>query len=248
MDININKKYTGSIDDLDKMLEDIEKQEELFTQRIAQELSVITEKKIEEAYKDIGEYYHKEIAKIFKDAVTDFYEAYTPTSYKRRGDTNTETGGLYELLEIKSNSFGVPLMSLYSSSFDGVEDEVVNPMKMHPDRHGENSLYQTVFIEGWHGGAKGIAQSKVRKWGKHPDPGTPYYRKHVYKKGVFVRFGAWGDRAEPSTPPSDLFILKLSSSAGAIEKGMRELVYKRMNEVPEELTRRVPAISAEVYR
>ena len=70
---------------------------------------------------------------IYKQSVDRWYGAYTPIFYSRNHS-------LYDLMEMEDDDAGGALTFL----FDGAN--------MTHDRHGD-SLFEKVFIKGWHGGA-----------------------------------------------------------------------------------------------
>ena len=150
------------------------------------------------AYKEFGTYQQGKIREIFDDAVTTFYNAYSPRSgYVRQN-------GLYDILEMSLDENGMVISN--SSSYS----DLLNPNNMHPDRNGGNSLYQTVFMEGYHGGSKGISGSKASVWGEHPSPGVAYYRapgKVKYPDGTvkWHKYGKWGRPAARTTAPYTMF-------------------------------------------
>ena len=118
-------------------------------------------KEIIKTYREIITWHSERIQDIFNDAVDTFYSSYEPNLYNRRGDPSSHSGGLYELLSIRTDEDGTGI--LMGKNYMGLFDE----SRMHGDRHG-GSLFNKVFVEGWHGGAES-GQG-------HPKPGTPYWR------------------------------------------------------------------------
>lgn len=78
----------------------------------------------------------KKIKKIYKSVIDDFYADYKPHFYNRR-----DNGSLYKLLKCRSDTEHIYM------SFDPSEISYRNGYA------GEDGLYRTVFVEGWHGGA-----------------------------------------------------------------------------------------------
>ena len=190
----------------------------------------------EYTYSEFADYQYTAIEKIFQDAVTDFYNGYTPTVYNRRGDTGSKSGGLYDLFNPERNNYGVLVLNepLYNELFD--------PSMMHGGRNGADvGLYSLVFVEGWHGGAKSIDEGKTKKYGKHPSPGTPYYRKpHPYYKH-------WGRQAKKeSVSPYEKIVNELERDVpGRFYQGFKRIAkeqesktQKRMARIESELTAR----------
>lgn len=112
--------------------------------------------------------YRKEcIEKWFKESIDSFYRDYTPKVYKR-------SKSLYEVLDVDYIGDQEDIDINYEST------------KMTGYRngyHGEDGLFGTVFVNGWHGGAGSgdfthLSNGKVKRT-PHPSPGTPYYRKPV---------------------------------------------------------------------
>ena len=98
---------------------------------------------------------------IMKTVADNFYQDYEPEFYNRR-----ET--LYDLLRVKRIDF-----DKYEIDFD--------PSIMtyrNGQGGGEDNLYNTVFRQGWHGGAPSGPQ--------HPNSGTPMWRR------PYPRYPLWG--------------------------------------------------------
>ena len=152
-----------------------------------------------EVNKEFSDWQRYEVQQMFKESVDEFYHAYVPSVYPRQG--NEGSGGLYELLS--SNVTGNDGLLVFNAPN---YDELYDPSKMHPGRGGYDGLYQKVFVEGWHGGAEGIASEKVAKYGAHPSPGTPYYRKPVpyYKR--------WGRPAVQTKSAYDIMKEKMNEA------------------------------------
>ena len=107
----------------------------------------------------------------FTEAINSFYASYSP-EYNRN----------FSLRNILDTTVGTDDVRV------GFEDAYLTTF-----RNGGNGLYDLVFKEGWHGGAKS---------GKgHPHPGTPYWRSGY-------AFMDWGRRAEraPISPYEDFMI------------------------------------------
>ena len=109
---------------------------------------------------------------IQQDVSNEFYSSYSPIEYDR-------TWSLYNALDVSTNEEDITMsyefipedMTTYRSGYDG-----------------EDGLYDLVFRQGWHGGAK--------SGDKHPSSGTPYWRKPI------PFYSHWGRQAEraPITP------------------------------------------------
>ena len=169
-----------------------------------------TEKHMDLAYIEFGDYQRRTIREIFANAVQTFYDAYTPAYYNR-------SEGLFDVLDIHENADG-------TVAYDTV-DNLLDPSAMHKDRKG-GDLYNKVFVKGWHGGAesgryipkRNTSDKKTTKRTKqgmssmnsiqHPSPGTPYYRTPE------TIYSYWGKRAVRTTSPYDLFKNELHTAEG----------------------------------
>ena len=108
----------------------------------------------------------KKIKKIYKSVIDDFYADYRPHFYNRR-----DNGSLYKLLKCRSDTEHIYM------SFDPSEISYRNGYA------GEDGLYRTVFIEGWHGGAM-VHNSMLYPVGKYEN-GKPRAYDGTYKDGVY---------------------------------------------------------------
>ena len=109
---------------------------------------------------------------IFKQVVDDFYGSYSPVVYNRNKS-------MENILELEYSSQGMDIsyepsrMSSTNGTLSG------------------QGLYELVFKEGYHGGAKfGTG---------HPNPGTPYWRQPI------DYYYYWSRPAAKSEPPYDEF-------------------------------------------
>ncbi len=161
--------------------------------------------------REIKERHSKEIAMVygpvqkekyqdaFERAVTEFYLDYDPSLYIRVGDPDAKAGGLYELFQPEFED-GLFAGTTFSNEPD--------PMNLIKNSTMPDFLYDTTFVEGWHGGAKKIAPDKAETWGAHPSPGRPMWRTRgwvTYPDGErkIHRFGVWKvDKKPPRLKPS----------------------------------------------
>ncbi len=169
-----------------------------------EELNEETHKACKNAYAEFGTYQQTRVTDIFNNAVDAFYSSYTPKEYER-------TYGLYNVLDIKKDDSGRVILDDpdYMTLFDRT--------KLHNDRSG-NSLFDKVFMEGFHGGAESIAAGKSEIWGVHPAVGTPYYRRGGWVKYSNVtkkkwhKYGKWGVKAVKTESPYNMVISDLDKS------------------------------------
>lgn len=161
-------------------------------------------KTLHDINEEFGEYYKSVIKREFGSAVSEFYNAYIPRYYPRRE-------GLYALLDIQKERDG---------SLDVSDDymSVFNEDYLHGDRSG-NSLFDKVFIQGWHGGAEGIGSNSYIV-DPHPRPGVPYYRAPgpmLLKDGTRIKrykYGRWGRIAIRTKSAYRIFIDEMSHLEG----------------------------------
>lgn len=168
------------------------------------------ENAVTDAEKEFAVWQREELRKTFNQSISEFYEAYSPTDYQRQGHGSGSegSGGLYDLFELSNvNDTGAKMY------FEDDYSDIYSEANMHSGRKGYDGLFQLVFVEGYHGGARGISGNKWKVWGKHPSPGTPYWRRMAFVRaiGAYHRYGAWGYPAFKSTPPKELVQKNMSA-------------------------------------
>lgn len=157
------------------------------------------------------------ITRLFNEAIDQFYESYSPKQYTRRYD-------LYDLLAIHYND------DTGLVDYDDVAD-LIDSDRMPLDRRGNNTLFESVFLEGYHGGATDIYHDEDI-YGEHPSPGTPYWRsgmlRYSKKKGatIWVDNHRWLSAAYQSEAPLIIFAKKMQ----AAEKGEIYNEFKRISD------------------
>ena len=182
----------------------------------------LTEKTMIKVRTEYSQYQEEAITKIFNDAVTSFYNAYTPHLYVREGDTESKSGGLYDVLEIQRDNDG---NILYDSTHN--IDDILDGSKMHLGRSG-NSLYEKVFVSGWHGGAEGGE--------KHPHPGTPYYRK---PSPWYTTWDYLSPGAVRTTSPYRIIADRLSNENKRFDSEYQHILTKHNDELVKQITEEV---------
>lgn len=150
-------------------------------ERLKQNLDKIAEM----VSKDLAEAQEKDVKRIFNEAVEDYYDNYNPTVYGR------DSKGLYDLLVFESDETG---------SYAGYDPDNIGYDWFRKDGINNESgfkqyLYDITFLQGYHGGADKIAANKEEKYGVHPSPGTPWYRRPV---GYYID---WGIRSQKDSVP-----------------------------------------------
>lgn len=126
---------------------------------------------------ELDKVYEKDLNKIIKRAIDDFYHTYKPKYYNRQ----------------------YSLKYMYKvTSKDGFIDMDFSTDYWHGNhRLGNEELFNLVFIEGWHGGARNIDSSKIEQWGEHPEEGVPYWRT------PHPNYTQWGYRAKNDLSPME---------------------------------------------
>lgn len=174
-------------------------------QTLAQD--VITEefdKAYDAAEREYGPIEVEKMKDVFRQAVDSFYGAYTPIYYNRRG-------GLYDVLEVRLNDEG----QADTESYDLID--MLNPDALHTDREG-GSLFDKVFLHGWHGGATGTDRT-----GKSVS--VPHYRV------PYERYSRWGRRAVQSEAPASIFRREfLEADKGELQDIFDELVDRHIKD------------------
>lgn len=219
--------------------------QDVFIKRVTDEWNKESAKTIKKMKKHIGEYKTQEIERIFNDSVTEFYDAYPPLYYQRKGNTSSKTGGLYDVLKIRTDEDGMVIANDYIDLFD--------PNSMHKDRKG-NDLFTKVFMEGWHGGAENIHRH-ADIWGQHPSPGTPYYRTGGFVKWfsgsnryVWRRYGKWGRKAKQTKSPYILITAELDrAQEHEMKQEVEKIVQEDFSELAKNMTQKALQIEKEVF-
>lgn len=195
-------------------------------------------KGIEKAYKEFGTYQRAYIQKRFNEYVSAFYSAYQPHKYRR-------TEGLYDVLSLNTDEHGLVQYDLY--------DDLYDETRMHPDRSGNDSLFDIVFKQGYHGGAPSIAPGKSEIWGEHPDVGTPYYRRGGFvrypgsSKKKWHRYGRWGRRAVKTKSPYVMMYDWLSEAEGGeIYDAFKAIQTKHFNDAMVKVNAKVDEMMKEI--
>lgn len=100
----------------------------------------------------------KEYKSIADSVIQEFYDSYEPEFYEPRSYT------LFNAFKVKHGNGWVD-WKLTSGGLDS------------PRHRASRELIFDYMIErGWHGGSPYIKKGKEDVWGKHPNPGEPYYR------------------------------------------------------------------------
>ena len=193
-------------------------------------------------YKEFGVYQAQKVKELFNQAVDAFYNDYAPHDYSR-------TYGLYDLLDIKYNSSG----TVYMDS-DNMYEDLYNPEGLSGHRAEGRTLYQTVFAEGYHGGAAGISSDKASVWGHHPSPGIPYYRRAgmvTYPDGTkkMHRYGKWGNAAVKAdiSPLNVIYNNLLVKQNTEMRDKLREMALAELEEIDNQVVKEIVPDLAQKY-
>lgn len=154
--------------------------------------------------KKIEKRFEKDVNKVIKRAINDFYRTFKPDYYKRKYSLRS----MYKLT-IKDGEYTIDYSHKYTD-------------KTH--RASNEYIFNLVFVKGWHGGAPGIADHKVEQWREHPNPGIPYWRLPP-PGGDNVPYTDWGRRAKQDKPP----IERIDEAVDAYEeefKSIRKQIFK----------------------
>lgn len=179
-----------------------------------------TKKEGDLAYKEFGDYQRSAIEALFHESVQQFYDAYSPTYYAR-------SYGLNDLLEMHTDDFGMV-------TYDTAED-LVNEDNLHRDGNG-GSLYDKVFVRGWHGGAESGPG--------HPAPGVPYYRG-LGSRGLYAY---WSRPAVRTEPAFRIFQRSLSAAEnGEIASQFKRISDKHNDIAMERVRKEADRISRKYY-
>lgn len=226
-------------DEVSAMINDIRTKHALWKDRVITAAQNRVQKFTTDVYQEFGEYQREKISEIFNKAISTFYNAYQPTVYQR-------THSLYDLLQLPIDDRGLV-------DFEDAMD-LVDRTKIHPDRFGGSSLFDTVFLEGWHGGAKTFSPDKSAVWGTHPDSGVPYYRTRgnvTYPDTGITkrhRYGKWGKMAFRSQSPYQLFSTQLQiDDDGVMYEKFREIADRHWESASQKIQDDVNAIGREIY-
>ena len=137
--------------------------------------------------RDFGVYQKQKIEEIFKDAVDNFYNSWEPMD-----DGYDRHLSLYKALDLKN----APQKDGIIDHEETVPyDSLFNPKNVTPFERGGGAegLFEHVFKQGWHGGARGTDKRGVSM-------GMPHYRTPY---GVYRYWGKEAVRADES--PYDYF-------------------------------------------
>lgn len=228
----------SNYDEIDAACDRIIQGLELLADRVLEQMNIETEKAVDLSYQEYGEYETELITNVFTGAVQSFYDSYSPKEYQR-------SYGLFDVLDIKRDEHGLAIYEAPNY------DELYDGEKMHSGRSG-NDLYELVFKEGYHGGAKDIGDG-ADVWGAHPSPGTPYYRKGGLVKypGINKRrwhkYGKWGRPAVKSKSAYKLISETLNSEEPMMDAKFEEIVHQNNNAAMDSVKKKIPELKAQIF-
>lgn len=196
------------IDNFRNIIDEIEAKARLIKERAEAYAEKETKAAMKRADIEFGAYQQVRIREIFNTAVDSFYQSYSPSYYGRRNS-------LYDMLQLHTDDSGMVISGLVEAT-DATDYRGLFDKTMPTDRKG-GSLFDIVFVEGWHGGAKSINAAAAATWGAHPSPGVPYYRRGgivIGKNGkrFYHKYGKWGRQTVRTESPYQKISMDLSSA------------------------------------
>lgn len=147
------------------------------------------------AEKKGSEYAEERYRALFKETIEDFYNDYDPIDGGYERDYS-----MYNILVVNKDKdgrmrtlgFDESAMTAFRSGYRNLTDQ--------PD----DGLYFQVFLSGWHGGAASDGKKH-----KHPDPGTPYWRKPIPS---YKHWGKQAEKTDEDEAPYDVFHRKVDEA------------------------------------
>lgn len=159
----------------------------------------------EKIYREFGEYQQKEVTRMFKEAVDQFYAAYTPTYYERNRS-------LYNALEFEPDEYGIVDEQIDNDSLFGSDG-----LSAFERGGGSGGLFERVFMEGFHGGATGVDwRGEIRT--------TPSYRTPY---GFYYN---WGKEAVHTESPHDLAMDSIRDASGTFDNEFENISRKHIDD------------------
>ena len=112
--------------------------------------------------------------------------------------------------------------------------DIYDPDQITRDRKGFGSLFETVFIQGYHGGAMSIS-SGADIWGAHPHPGVAYWRTKgmvTYPDGTtkLHKYGRWKSEKAAQKNPSPYKDISEQISSLDSEGGTWDAIYNQLRD------------------
>lgn len=215
------------------MCDDIRKGIKEVTARVTEVIIEDIDTAFLDAYEEFSPYEHDELKAILNDAIDTWYDSYDKRgpyqpqkrmkNYSTFMDYNKDEDGLIDTGDPGERR------GLFKKSKD------LGPI----DRSG-NSLFEKVFIEGWHGGAK---------YGPfHPNPGIPYYRT-PYSENLSRAYKRWGKRAKRTESAYKIFDKKVTrAEAGYLQKELDNMIDKHIDKALDIIEeKKIPEIVKEVF-
>lgn len=179
---------------------DIEKKMNKFQKQMIENLKNKIEEITPVIEEEVLDLVDKKLNEFFISSVAQFYADYTPEYYERRNNKNGFNSGMYALFRTKKE--GTKLRFWFEPS------EFIS----RTGYNGEDGLYKTVFLEGWHGGAMHDGKMLYRK-------PVPYYRY-------------WGKEAIQTFSPYDMFIaLKEDYEKRGFKMDYRNICVNNLNKI-----------------
>ena len=136
--------------------------------------------------------------------------------------------GLFDVLEIPEDEYG-----MVATEASGYTD-LFNEGNLHGDRNG-GSLFEKVFMQGWHGGAAGTDRHGI-------SVGSPHYR---VPPGLWSR---WGRPAVKTMSPAKLFATQYSSAdSGVLQREFNRILDTHVQKAKDKINRLLEDLQAELF-
>jgi len=210
---------TSAFDQLEREFEDRCKQWQERTLAAGQEMIPGLKEKV---FSEFGEYQQKEVTRLFKEAVDQFYAAYTPTYYDRNRS-------LYNALEFEPDEYGIIDEQIDNDSLFGSDG-----LSAFERGGGSGGLFERVFMEGFHGGATGIDwRGEIRTTPSYRTPYGSYYN--------------WGKEAVHTESPHDLAMNSIRKHESVMDSEYESIATKHCAEINEKWQKKADEIAAEIF-
>lgn len=203
------------------ILDEIQAIGEQIQEKVSEKANKLLPDVKEKIYREFGEYQQKEVTRLFKEAVDQFYAAYTPTYYERNRS-------LYNALEFEPDEYGIVDEQIDNDSLFGSDG-----LSAFERGGGSGGLFERVFMGGFHGGATGIDwRGEIRT--------TPSYRTPY---GFYYN---WGKEAVHTESPHDLANRNIKNSADTFDNEFENISRKHIDVFSVEITKIANEIADEL--
>lgn len=246
------------MDEIDAYVSEIEQRLEAFVKAFREEEGKRVEALKASVAQKVGEKQRRVYKRIYRKVIDEFYNDYQVSGYDRIADTDSHSGGLYDVLSIPDSDGYID----YNSIDDLVDPSqfMINRPRSKPYKPGAivkvvafAPIFDLVFNKGYHGGAATISAEKAKKWGEHPSPGTPHWRTSgllPVRDGVRIRhrWARWNGAAYQSASPADRFEEEIQKAEdGEIQEYFMREGLKQCKEVDDAMHALAPSLFNKHY-